>query len=97
MTLDPALCSLIASFRTSPNWDAQLELELLRKLWPALVGPGLAEATQVTAVHGARVVINVPDLVWRKQLARMRSQLLTKLNSPWATPWIKEIAFTYEN
>jgi len=32
-----------------------------------------------------------------KQLIRMRPELLTKMNAPWATPWIKEIAFTYEN
>jgi predicted nucleic acid-binding Zn ribbon protein len=88
---------LLASFRKLPNWDAELDLEVLRKLWPSLVGPKLAGATQVTAVQGSRVVINVPDQIWRKQLSKMRPQLLAKLNEPWATPWVKEIAFTYEN
>jgi hypothetical protein len=41
--------------------------------------------------------VNVPDQIWRKQLIKMRPQLLAKMNAPWATPWIKEIAFTYEN
>jgi len=97
MSFDPAVRSLISSFRNSPNWDSELDLEVLRGLWPALVGPQLAGATTVTAVQGGRVVINVPDLVWRRQLTRMRPQLLAKMNAPWATPWIKEIAFTYEN
>jgi len=97
MSFDPVLRSLLASFRKSPNWDADLDLEVLRKLWPALVGANLATATQVTAVQGSRVVINVPDLIWRKQLIRMRAELLKRMNEPWATPWIKEIAFTYEN
>ena len=97
MPFDPALRRLLASFRNSPNWDEELDLEVLQKLWPSLVGPSLAEATTVTAVHGSRVVINVPDLVWRKQLSRMRPVLLAKLNEPWPAPWIKEIAFTYEN
>ena len=97
MSFDPAVRQLLASFRKLPNWDAELDLEVLRKLWPSLVGPKLASATQVTAVQGSRVVINVPDQIWRKQLSRMRPQLLAKLNEPWATPWVKEIAFTYEN
>jgi predicted nucleic acid-binding Zn ribbon protein len=97
MPFDPALRRLIASFRTSPQWDQSLDLEVLQKLWPSLVGANLAGATQVTGVHGSRVVINVPDKIWRKQLIRMRPQLLAKMNEPWATPWIKEIAFTYED
>ena len=97
MPIDPAVRRLLASFRKSPGWDAELDLEVLRKLWPSLIGPKLAAATSVTAVHGSRVVINVPDLAWRKQLSKMRPQLLAKMNEPWATPWIEEISFTYEN
>ena len=97
MTLDPAIRSLIATFRNSPNWDAQLDLELLRKLWPTLAGGNLAAATQVVAIHGSTVVINVPDLVWRRQLAQMKGQLLRKINEPWESQRITEIAFTHEN
>jgi len=97
MSFDPTLRSLLASFRKSSNWDAQLDLEVLQKLWPSLVGTNLAFVTQVTAVQGARVVVNVPDKIWRRQLIKMRPQLLKKMNEPWATPWIEEIAFTYEN
>jgi len=97
MSIDPAVRRLLASFRNSPNWDNELDLDVLRKLWPSLVGETLANATTVTAVQGSRVVVNVPDQIWRRQLHRMRPQLLSKLNEPWATPWIKEIVFTYEN
>ena len=97
MSFDPALRHLIVSFRQSRNWDEKLDLLLLQKLWPSLVVAKLANAITVTAVQGARVVVNVPDQIWRKQLIKMRPQLLAKMNAPWATPWIKEIAFTYEN
>ena len=97
MVFDPALRSLIASFRKSPNWDDQLDLQLLQRLWPTLVGERLANATTVTGVQGARVIVNVPDQIWRKQLIKMRSELMAKMNAPWPTPWIKEISFTYEN
>src|SRR5262245_50049181 len=97
MPFDPAARRLLASFRNSPGWDEELDLEVLRKLWPALVGPELAVATTVTALQGTLVVVNVPDMIWRRQLNRMRPQLLAKINEPWPSPWIKEIAFTYEN
>jgi predicted nucleic acid-binding Zn ribbon protein len=97
MPLDPAVRHLIAAFRKSPNWDGQLDLELLQKLWPTLVGPNLAGATTVVAIQGSRVVLNVPDQIWRKQLVRMKSELLARMNEPWGTRLITEIAFTYEN
>src|SRR5436305_7233502 len=97
MQFDPALRHLIASFRKSPNWDEELDFELLRKLWPSLVGSNLAGVITLTAVQGSRIVVNVPDQIWRKQLVKMIPQLLVRLNAPWGVSWIKEIAFTYEN
>src|SRR5712692_4615908 len=97
MPIDPAVRHLIATFRKSPNWDDQLDLELLQKVWPALVGSKLAEAMTIVAVQGSRVVVNVPDQIWRKQLNNLRPQLLARMNEPWPAPWITEIVFTYEN
>ncbi len=97
MPFDPALRHLIAGFRKSPNWDSDLDLQVLQRLWPALVGPALAQATSIVAVQGSRVVVNVPDQIWRRQLIKMRRDLLGRINQPWATPWITEISFTYEN
>jgi predicted nucleic acid-binding Zn ribbon protein len=97
MPIDPALRHLIAAFRKSPNWDSQLDLELLQKLWPVLVGANLANVTTVVALQGSRVILNVPDQTWRKQLVKMKPQLLARLNAPWGTQLISEIAFTYEN
>jgi predicted nucleic acid-binding Zn ribbon protein len=87
---------MIASFRKSPNWDEQMDLQLLQKLWPTLVGHRLASVTTVVALHGSRAVLNVPDQIWRKQLIRMRGQLLAKMNEPWPAQLITEIEFTYE-
>ena len=97
MPIDPALRHLIAGFRRSPHWDGELDLQLLQQLWPALVGPNLAAATTVVAIQGGRVILNVPDQIWRKQLIKMRSQLLSRMNEPWPAPLFTEIAFTYEN
>ena len=97
MPVDPTVRRLIATFRKSPAWDAQLDLELLRKLWPDLAGPKLAKAISIVAVQGSRVVVNVPDQIWRKQLIQIKPELLARMNEPWPSPWIKEIVFTYEN
>jgi Protein of unknown function (DUF721). len=83
MPLDPAIRSLIAQFRRSPTWDDQLDLELIQRFWPDLVGDQLAGATKITAVRGSTVVLNVPDLIWRKQLMHMKRQLLQKMNELW--------------
>jgi len=97
MALDPVYRKMIATFRRSPNWDAQLDLHLLQQLWPTLVGPELASATTIVALHGSRVVLNFPDRIWRKQLSAMKGRLLAKLNEPWPSPMITEIAFTHED
>ncbi len=95
--MDPHVRHLIASFRKSPEWDPQLDLQLLQTLWPSLAGKELADAATIVAVQGSRLVVNVPDKVWRKQLIKIRPELLARVNEPWATPWITEIVFTYEN
>jgi predicted nucleic acid-binding Zn ribbon protein len=97
VSIDPAYRHLIAAFRNSPNWDQQLDLQLLQRLWPALVGSKLADATTIVAIQGSLVVVNVPDKIWRKQLIKMRPQLLARMNEPWPSAWITEIAFTHEN
>jgi predicted nucleic acid-binding Zn ribbon protein len=97
MPFDPVLRHMIAGFRKSSQWDSHLDLELLRKLWPTLAGSKLAAATEIVAIHGSRVVVNVPDQIWRKQLITMRRELLARMNEPWPAPWITEIVFTYEN
>jgi len=88
---------LIASFRNSSHWDSQLDLELLQKLWPVLAGPKLAGVVTIVALQGSRVVVNVPDQIWSKQLMKMKAELLARMNEPWPVPWIAEIVFTYEN
>ena len=93
MPLDPAIRSLIGQFRNSPQWDEFLDLELLQKFMPALVGDQLAKAMRVTAIYGSRLVVDVPDKVWRKQLAQMKPRLLERINELWGVRRITEIQF----
>jgi predicted nucleic acid-binding Zn ribbon protein len=93
MPLDPAIRSLIGQFRKSPQWDEFLDLELLQKLLPSLVGEQLGAVMQVTAIYGSRLVVDVPDKIWRKQLSRMKPRILERINELWGTQRITEIQF----
>src|SRR5438034_11420998 len=97
MPFDPVVRRLIARFRDSSHWDSQLDLELLRKLWPVLAGPKLAGVVTIVGLQGSRVVVNVPGQIWSKQLMKLKAERLARMNEPWPVPWIAEIVFTYEN
>lgn len=97
MPLDPSVRSLIATFRRSPNWDSDLDFALLKKLWPTLIGERLAQSAKVVAIQGSTLVINVPDRVWRKQLLSMKSALLERINEPWSSARLTNIAITHED
>jgi predicted nucleic acid-binding Zn ribbon protein len=62
-----------------------------------LAGKTVGEVTRITAIHGSTAVLDVPDLAWRKQLMKMKKQLLARMNEPWGSPRITEIAITHEN
>lgn len=54
-------------------------LALLRAAWPAAVGAELARRTEVVALDGGLLRVRVPDAGWRRQLVRMRSEILSRL------------------
>lgn len=97
MPLDPVFRGLINQFRNSKAWDQDLEAHVLRSVWPLLVGERLAGVTTVTSVTGSTLVVNVPDLNWRRELARTKSQILRNIKSAWPSAGIKDILFTYED
>ena len=93
MPLDPAIRSLIGQFRNSPQWNEFLDLELLQKLMPALVGDQLAGVMRVSAIYGSKLVVDVPDKIWRKQLSLMKPKLLEHINELWGVRRLTEIQF----
>ena len=93
MPLDPVIRSLIGQFRKSPEWDEFLDLELLQKMLPSLVGDQLAAVMRVTAIYGSKLVVDVPDKIWRKQLSQMKPRLLRRINELWGIERITDIQF----
>lgn len=52
---------------------------LARAAWPGAVGPRIANRSNVVALTGSRLVIQVEDSVWQSQLYAMRGQILTRV------------------
>ena len=97
MPIDPAFRQIIASLRESPEWDESLDLRLLQALWPTLVGASLAASTSVIGIRGSRMLVQVPDRNWERQLRSIRGRILARVNEPWPNRWINDIGFTHED
>lgn len=97
MTLDPALRQIVSAFRNSKAWDEELDLCLLRVLWPRVAGPSLALDTEVVGFRDNLVTIRVPDETWGQQLRSVRFAMIRKLNQSWPGSSIREIRFIHED
>ncbi len=62
----------LQSFRLAPE-------EFAEAVWPAVVGNRLAQRTGQVKLYGRRLVVDVEDALWHKQLSTMVGQILTKL------------------
>jgi hypothetical protein len=62
-------------FTASP----EATLALLRAAWSATVGPELDRRTEVVALDRGILRVRVPDAGWRRGLARMRGDILSRL------------------
>lgn len=53
--------------------------EMGEAIWPAAAGKRLAGRTGPVRMYGRKMVVEVEDAVWKKQLSAMSMQLLTRL------------------
>jgi len=53
--------------------------EFAEAVWPAAVGKRLAMRTGPVKLYGRKLVVEVDDAIWQKQLTTMAGQILTKL------------------
>ena len=54
--------------------------ELACAAWPAAVGQRLAARTRASAFVRGKLIVEVEDAVWQKQLFHLRGQILNKLH-----------------
>ena len=67
--------------------------ELARAAWPAAVGRRIAVHAVAKSVVRGRLIVEVDDSVWQKQLFHLRVQILTKLRETVDEAIVNDIEF----
>jgi len=67
--------------------------ELARAAWPAAVGKRIAARASVTGLVRDRLVVEVEDAVWQKQLFHLRYQILRKVAEIIGDEIVRDIEF----
>jgi predicted nucleic acid-binding Zn ribbon protein len=67
--------------------------ELVVAAWPNAVGKKIASHTRAAGLVRARLVIEVEDAIWQRQLFTLRGQILAKLEQVAGRPIATEIEF----
>jgi hypothetical protein len=67
--------------------------ELALAAWPAAVGKRLAIRTKAIALVRNRLVIEVEDAVWQRQLFTLRSQIMRQLEKTAGRRVVEELEF----
>ena len=70
---------LIAGLKL-PAGSVSLE-ELARRAWPVAVGKRIAAHTRPSSMVGSRLIVEVEDAVWQRQLGTLERQILEKLDA----------------
>ena len=74
--------------------DAAISQEdLARAAWPAAVGRRIAAHASAKAVVRVRMIVEVDDAVWQKQLFHLRFQILAKLRESVDPQIVNDIEF----
>ena len=61
--------------------------------WPIAVGKNIANCTTAVSLIRTRLVIQVEDMVWQKQLWTLRHQILKKLEEALGQKLVTEVEF----
>ncbi|HUS07051.1 MAG TPA: DUF721 domain-containing protein [Bryobacteraceae bacterium] len=78
----------------SPNAGHGIsEEELARSAWLLAVGKRIAARTGHISLVRARLVVEVEDAIWQRQLFTLRGQILAKLEQAIGRPLVTELEF----
>lgn len=67
--------------------------EIARSAWSAAVGPKIALKTHAVGMVRTRLVVEVEDAVWQKQLWTLRGQILKRLEQVLGRAIVEELEF----
>lgn len=76
--------------------DSHLSLLFLRELWPRLVGSEVAKSATPVDLKGKRLVVQVCDSVWKKELSRLQAQVIASVNHFWGCELVERLTIRVE-
>ncbi|MFN3322913.1 MAG: DciA family protein [Bryobacteraceae bacterium] len=81
---------LIAQSKLSGCASAE---EFARAAWPAAVGKRIASRTRAVSLVRARLVVEVEDAVWQRQLFTLRHQILKRIDEVFGAGVVTALEF----
>jgi hypothetical protein len=63
--------------------------DLARAAWPLAVGKKVAARTRPARMVRTRMIVEVEDPIWKKQLFALSGQILKTWSGTWAREWSK--------
>ena len=79
--------------KLGPSVRGLSDEELALAAWPVAVGRRLALRTNAVALIRTRLVIEVEDSVWQRQLFTLRSQIMNQLEKAAGRRLVEELEF----
>src|SRR4051812_40565200 len=67
--------------------------EMARSAWPAAIGKKIALRSNATGLVRKRLVVEVEDAVWQRQLWTLRQQILVRLEQVLGRRIVEELEF----
>jgi predicted nucleic acid-binding Zn ribbon protein len=67
--------------------------DLVRAAWPEAVGKRIAGHARGASLTGKRLVVEVEDVIWQRQLSVLMKQILGRLEDVLGQPMVSEIEF----
>ncbi len=81
-------------FQKDPETLARIEESRALQAWPKYVGEAAAAVSQPMRVRGQKMIVSVPDPMWRQQLILARYQILKHYQRHFPRLKLKDIFFT---
>ncbi len=85
--------SFLPAFLRSVSGNEEITLVFLQELWPRIAGDELAQKTRPSAFHKKNLILEVPNVIWKKQLEILRKMFIRSINDFWKAPLVEKIDF----
>jgi hypothetical protein len=74
--------------------SAQMRLLRLQTSWARAVGAPLRDVARLRACAGERLLVDVPDAAWKREMDRLKPHILERLAREVPCPPVTDLAFT---